>query len=163
MSFYEKNPKSFPLRIPEALYDALQILAKEHSRSMNAEIGDILSEAVPVPFMSSSYSVHLQRKEGETLAQWRSRLTMHCIAMSAGEAGILNGWSDKQLAQTLLLTDLQTAHLSGDQEYVVKLLTDLKKNEAWIRKRNKQLMLCRHHMAEAIELLEGSLLSGEDV
>lgn len=155
----EATHKMFSLRISSAMYEALQDLAKEHARSMNAEIGEILAEAVPLPFMSSSDATRLLQKEGETLSQWTSRLTMHCIAMSTGEASILNGWADRQLVQTLLLSDLQTAQLSGDKEYVLKLLSDLKKNEEWIRKRNKQLMLCRHQMAESIESLEKCLLS----
>lgn len=155
--------KAFPLRLPPALYEALQAIAKDHARSMNAEISDILTEAVPAQFIGSSDAKRLLRKEGETETQWITRLTMNCIAMSTGEAGILNAWADKQLVQTLLLSDLQTAKISGDQKYVLKLLADLKKNEEWIRKRNKQLMLCRHQMTEAIEALEKCLRLDKEV
>jgi hypothetical protein len=163
MSNDDVKIKAFPLRLSPALYEALQAIAKDHARSMNAEIGDILAQAVPAHFMGSSDAKRLLQKEGETETEWATRLTMNCIVMSTGEAGILNGWADKQLAQTLLLSELQTAKISGDQKYVLKLLGDLKKNEEWIRKRNKQLMLCRHQMTEAIEALENCLLLKKDV
>lgn len=163
MSDDDVKMKAFPLRLPPALYEAIQSIAKDHARSMNAEIGDILAEAVPAQFMGSSDAERLLRQEGETKTEWTTRLTMNCIAMSTSEASILNGWADKQLVQTLLLSDLQKAKICGDQKYALKLLGDLKKNEEWIRKRNKQLMLCRHQMTGAIEALESCLLLDEDV
>lgn len=153
--------KAFPLRIPSEMYDAIQELARKNSRSMNAEIKEILHSEVPVPFMSGVDRTPLIQRDGESKEQWVQRTMSECLGCVNGEAEILDVWVGKQLEQTKTLIDLQKKYMAKDQEGVLELLKTLKKQEDWInRVRNKQVMLTRYFTNEYLQHLEKLLAAG---
>lgn len=162
MTDHEATLKAFPLRLPAAVYEAVQELAKKNHRSMNAEIKEILQSEVPAPFMSGVDRTPLLQRDGESKEQWVQRTMSECLGCVSSEAGILSGWLDKQLEQTKTLIDLQKNHMAGDKEGVSKSLTELKKQQEWInRLRNKQMMLVRYFTNEYFQHLDELLTAGD--
>lgn len=154
----ETTMKVFPLRIPAEMYDAIQELAKKNTRSMNAEIKEILHSEVPMPSMSCVDRTPLLKKDSESKEQWIQRTISECLGTVNNEAFILSGWIDKQIEQTSRLNKLQKKCMEKDAEGVLELLRKIKRVEVEINKnRNKQVMLVRYFTNEYLQHLEGLL------